>query len=121
VVELARRLRVARATVQSRIEKLEKEGTILGYTVKLRPAVEAQRIRAIMSIEVVGNRARDVSRALRGLPSVVALHSTNGRWDLMAELRTDTLEEFNAVLEAIRLIDGIASTETSILLSTQKL
>lgn len=121
VVELAGRLRVARATVQSRLAKLEKEGTILGYTVKLRPAVEAQRIRAIMSIEVVGNRARDVSRALRGLPSVVALHATNGRWDLMAELRTDTLEEFNAVLEAIRLIDGISSTETSILLATQKL
>lgn len=57
---------------------------------------------------------------LRGHPNVYALHSTNGRWDIVAELRADTLESFDSVLNAIRLISGIATTETSILLSTYK-
>lgn len=121
VVTLAKKLRVARATVQNRIAKLEQDGTIVGYTVRLKPEAEAHRIRAIMSIRIEGQRAEQVSRLLRGHSNVVALHSTNGRWDLMAELRADTLEAFDQVLNAIRLIEGISSTETSILLSTQKL
>jgi DNA-binding Lrp family transcriptional regulator len=112
---------VARATVQNRIARLESDGTIVGYTVRLRPEAEAHRIRAIMCIGIEGHRAERVSQVLRGHPNVVALHSTNGRWDLMAELRADSLEAFDKVLNAIRLIEGIASTETSILLSTQKL
>jgi DNA-binding Lrp family transcriptional regulator len=121
VVALAKKLRVARATVQNRIARLEKSGTIVGYTVKLRPNAEAHRIRAIMSIAVEGNRAAEIRRVLSGHPNVIALHSTNGRWDLIAELRADTLEAFDKVLNAIRLTDGIAITETSILLSSYKL
>ena len=121
VVALAKKLRVARATVQNRIANLERNGTIVGYTVKLRPNVEGQRIRAIMCVAVEGNRAAEVRRSLSGHPDVVALHTTNGRWDLIAELRADTLEAFDQVLNTIRLADGIATTETSILLSTYKL
>lgn len=121
VVTLAKKLRVARATVQNRIAKLEQDGTIVGYTVRLKPEAEAHRIRAIMSIRIEGQRAEQVGRQLRGHSNVVALHSTNGRWDLMAELRADSLEAFDQVLNAIRMIEGISSTETSILLSTQKL
>ncbi|HSI48750.1 MAG TPA: Lrp/AsnC family transcriptional regulator [Ideonella sp.] len=121
VVALAKKLRVARATVQNRIARLEADGTIVGYTVRLRPEAEAHRIRAIMSIAIEGHHAEAVRRQLRGHPNVVALHTTNGRWDLMAELRTDTLEMFDSVLTEIRSIEGIASTETSILLSTYKL
>ncbi|MGO4303240.1 MULTISPECIES: Lrp/AsnC family transcriptional regulator [unclassified Cupriavidus] len=121
VVLLAKKLRVARATVQNRLAKLENEGIIVGYTVRLRPEVEAFRIRAIMSIEVGGDRSEEVRRALRGHPNVVALHTTNGRWDLMAELRADNLESFDRILSAIRLVPGITNTETSILLSTLKL
>lgn len=120
VVALARQLRVARATVQNRIARLEREGVIVGYSVRLRPAAEAQRIRALMNVAVEGNRTDEVLRELRGHPNVAALHSTNGRWDLVAELRADTLEEFDRVLSAVRLIQGIANTETSILLSTHK-
>jgi DNA-binding Lrp family transcriptional regulator len=120
VVELARSLGVARATVQNRLARLEREGTIVGYTVRLRPEAEAQRIRAIMSIEVEGHRGGEVRRLLRGHPNVVALHTTNGRWDLVAELRADTLEAFDKVLGAIRLIQGISNTETSLLLTTDK-
>ncbi|SCK48545.1 DNA-binding transcriptional regulator, Lrp family [Variovorax sp. HW608] len=121
VVALAQKLRVARATVQNRIAKLEAEGTIVGYTVRLRPDAEAYRIRAMMSIEVDGPNGDEVRRALRGHPNVITLHSTNGRWDLLAELRADTLEAFDRVLTAIRSIPGISNSETSILLSTYKL
>ncbi|MEO8122007.1 MAG: Lrp/AsnC family transcriptional regulator [Rhodoferax sp.] len=120
VVALASKLRIARATVQNRLARLEADGTILGYTVRLKPAAEANRIRAIMTVAVEGNRASEVRNKLRGHPNVYALHSTNGRWDIVAELRADTLEAFDRVLNAIRLINGIATTETSILLSTYK-
>jgi DNA-binding Lrp family transcriptional regulator len=119
VVTLAKKLKLARATIQNRIAKLD--GTIVGYTVKLKPDVEAHRIRAIMCIAVEGNRAAEVRHALTGMPNVVALHTTNGRWDLIAELRAETLEAFDEVLNVIRLADGIATTETSILLSTYKI
>ena len=121
VVTLARKLRVARATVQNRLAKLESEGTIVGYTIRLRPEAEAFRIRAIMSIEIEGNHSEDVRRELRGHPNVVALHTTNGRWDIVAELHAQSLEAFDQVLSRIRLLDGIASSETSLLLSTLKL
>ncbi|MDM0041664.1 Lrp/AsnC family transcriptional regulator [Variovorax sp. J22G21] len=120
VVALAKKLRVARATVQNRIGKLEADGTIVGYTVRLRPEAEGHRIRAITSIAIDGPRGDEVRRALRGNPNVVALHTTNGRWDLMAELRADTLEAFDQVLNAVRAIPGVSNTETSILLSTHK-
>ena len=120
VVALASRLRIARATVQNRLARLERDGTIQGYTLRLQPAAEAPRIRALMSIVVEGNRTAEILSKLRGHPNVYSLHTTNGRWDVIAELRADTLESFDEVLRDIRLIDGIATTETSILLSTYK-
>lgn len=120
VTTLAEKLRVSRATVQSRINKLEEAGVIVGYTVRLKPEAETHRIRAWMGIAVEGNKAPSVLQALRGDLNVQTLHSTNGRWDIVTELRADTLEQFDRVLGRIRLIPGIASTETSILLSTHK-
>lgn len=121
VAALAQKLKVARGTVQNRMARLEHEGVIVGYTVRLRPQVEAHRIRALMSVAVEGNRGPEVLRSLRGHPNVTALYTTNGRWDIVAELQADSLEAFDRVLSAIRLFDGIANTETSILLSTHKL
>jgi DNA-binding Lrp family transcriptional regulator len=121
VATLAAKLKVARGTVQNRMKRLERDGVIVGYTVRVKPQAEAHRIRALMTIVVEGNRGAEVLHALRGHPNVTGLHSTNGRWDLIAELRADTLEAFDRALGNIRLIDGIASTETSLLLSTHKL
>lgn len=121
VVELARRLGVARATVQNRMARLESEGAIVGYTVRLRPEAEPHRIRAIMGIEIQGHEGGEIRRILRGDPNIVALHTTNGRWDLVAELRADSLEALDKVINAIRSIRGILNSETSILLSTHKL
>ncbi|WP_168920908.1 Lrp/AsnC family transcriptional regulator [Polaromonas vacuolata] len=121
VASLALRLKVSRGTVQNRLAKLEADGTITGYTVRLKPQAEAHKIRAFMSVAVVGNRTDAVLSALRGDPAVSGLHSTNGRWDIVAELQADSLEAFDRVLSRIRLLEGIANTETSLLLSTSKL
>jgi DNA-binding Lrp family transcriptional regulator len=120
VAAMAKTLKVARGTVQNRLARLEADGTIVGYTVKLRPQSDDQRIRALMTVAVEGNRTDEVLRALRGDPAVCALHTTNGRWDIVAELRTESLEAVDKVLGRIRLIDGISNTETSLLLSTHK-
>ncbi|PZN27906.1 MAG: AsnC family transcriptional regulator [Proteobacteria bacterium] len=121
IAALAKTLRVARGTVQNRLAKLEADGTIVGYTVRLKPQVDTSPIRAFMTVAVEGNRTEAVLRGLRGDPAVTALYSTNGRWDFVAELRADSLEAFDRVLGRIRLLDGIASTETSLLLSAHKL
>jgi DNA-binding Lrp family transcriptional regulator len=120
VASLAKTLHVARGTVQNRLARMEADGTIVGYTVKLKPQAEDQKVRALMTVAVEGNRTDEVLRALRGDPAVSALHTTNGRWDIVAELRADSLEAVDRVLGRIRLIDGISNTETSLLLSTHK-
>ncbi len=121
VALLAKRLGVSRGTVTNRIRKLEDEGVLVGYTVLLRPDAETQRITAWMSITVEGNQTREVIAHLLGEPGVAGLHDTNGRWDLLAELRAPNLGELAAVLERVRLIKGIAGTETSIHLQTYKI
>ena len=120
VASLAKALGVARGTVQNRMSRLAADGSIVGYTVRLKPDVEEQRMRAFMTVSVEGNQVDAVLKSLRGEPSVSALHSTNGRWDIVAELRADSLEAFDRVLARIRLIQGISQTETSLLLSTFK-
>ena len=121
VAALAKKLGVSRGTVTNRIRKLEDEGVVVGYTVRLRPVVQTIRIAAWMSITVEGNQTRAVISTLLGEPGVAALHDTNGRWDLLAELRAGNLGELAEVLERVRLIKGIAGTETSIHLQTYKL
>lgn len=120
VAALAKALGVARGTIQNRMARLAANGTILGYTVRLKPDIEEQRMRAFMTVAVEGTQVDQVIRALRGEPAVSALYSTNGRWDIVAELRAESLEGFDRVLARIRLIEGISQTETSLLLSTFK-
>jgi DNA-binding Lrp family transcriptional regulator len=120
IATLAKQLKVSRGTVQNRLAKLESDGTIVGYTVRLKPQVDEHRIRALMTVSVEGNRTEAVLKALRGDPAVGALHSTNGRWDFVVELRADSLEAFDRVLGRIRLIEGVSNSETSLLLSTHK-
>jgi DNA-binding Lrp family transcriptional regulator len=120
VAAMAKSLGVARGTVQNRLARLEADGVIAGYTVRLKLQDEDQGIRALMTVAVEGNRTDEVLRALKGDPAVCALHTTNGRWDIVAELRTESLEAVDRVLGRIRQIDGISNTETSLLLSTHK-
>ena len=120
VATLAARLKVSRGTVTNRITRLEDQGLIVGYTLRLRPDVQPNDIRAWMSIAVEGNTTRAVIASLLGEPGVATLHDTNGRWDLLAELRAANLAELSAVLERIRLVKGIRNTETSLHLQTYR-
>ena len=121
VATLATKLGVSRGTVTNRVTKLEDAGVIVGYTVRLRPDAQPSEISAWMSIAVDGNETRAVIASLLGEPGVATLHDTNGRWDLLAELRAGNLSELSQVLERIRLIRGISNTETSIHLETYRL
>ena len=120
VATLASKLGVSRGTVTNRITKLEDAGTIVGYTIRLRPDAQPNEISAWMSVAVEGNETRAVISSLLGEPGVACLHDTNGRWDLLAELRASNLSELSQVLERIRLIRGISNSETSIHLETYR-
>ena len=121
VAALASRLGVSRGTVTNRMRRLEDDSVIVGYTVRLRPDVPQSEIKAWMSIAVEGNQTRSVIASLLGEPGVATLHDTNGRWDLLAELRAENLQDLAKVLERIRLLKGISNTETSIHLETYRL
>ncbi|WP_171132891.1 MULTISPECIES: Lrp/AsnC family transcriptional regulator [unclassified Ruegeria] len=118
VSKLADLLGVTRATVQSRMDKLLDTGALLGFTARVREDYEEDYIRAIMMIEVVGKSTSQVIRALRGMPELFALHTTNGNWDLVAEVRVAKLHDFDRVLREVRMIDGVSNSETSLLLSS---
>ena len=120
VAALAHKLKVSRGTVTNRITRLEDQGIIVGYTVRLRPDAQPHDIHAWTSIAVEGNETRTVIASLLGEPAVAALHDTNGRWDLLVGLRAANLTELSTVLERIRLIKGIQSSETSIHLKTYR-
>ena len=121
VATLAARLKVSRGTVSNRIARLEDGGVITGYTVRLRPDRVPDEITAWMSITVEGNRTREVVAMLLGEPGITGLFDTNGRWDLLAEIRSTSLQGLAEVLERVRLIKGIASTETSLHLQSYQL
>jgi DNA-binding Lrp family transcriptional regulator len=120
VADLAKRLRVSRATVRSRIDRLCADGIIQGFTVVLKAGTGPNLIRAITMIEIEGKTSERIIGYLKAMPELRALHTTNGRWDIVAEIEVDTLEAFDRTLRRIREIDGIASTETSLLLSSLK-
>ena len=121
VATLAQKLGVSRGTVSNRVTKLEDAGVIVGYTVRPKPDAQPAEIGAWMSVAVEGNETRSVIASLLGEPGVASLHDTNGRWDLLAELRASNLAELSQILERIRLVRGISSTETSIHLQTYRL
>ncbi len=120
VATLAKKLGVSRGTVQNRITRLIERGTIEGFTVRAKADAGIPRIRATMMIGVEGERSDRILEELRKFPEVRAVHTTNGRWDMVAELETASLEDFGRALDAMRAIEGIAATETSLLLKTHR-
>ena len=118
--DLALTLGVSRTTVRGRIERLRRSGEILGFSVVVRGDTLRDPVRGLMMIGIEGRGADRIVRQLNGLSAVRAIHSTNGRWDLIVEIGTATLDEFDAVLAQIRRLDGVTTSETSLLLSTRK-
>ncbi|MFT6659160.1 Lrp/AsnC family transcriptional regulator [Maritalea sp.] len=117
LAKLAEVLKVSRGTVQNRLDRLLASGTLLGFTVRVRDDYDNDQVRAVMMIEIAGKSTADIIRKLRGLPEVASIHSTNGNWDLIADIRSGSLSEFDSVLRKVRMIDGILNSETNLLLA----
>lgn len=118
--DLALTLGVSRTTVRGRIERLRQAGEIVGFTVVLKGDAARDPVRGLMMLGIEGRGTDRILRQLNGLSAVRANHTTNGRWDLIVEIGTETLEELDTVLAQIRRFDGVAHSETSLLLNTRK-
>ena len=114
---LARKLGLARSTVQERIARLEREGTIRGYTVRLSDAADAGKLRAVVMIETDPKRADRVTAELRKMPEVRSLAAVAGSFDLIATVETETAARIDALLDRIGRTHGVARTVSSIVLS----
>jgi DNA-binding Lrp family transcriptional regulator len=118
--ELAHTLGVTRSTVRVRLDKLQNGGEIAGFTVLTRSDVRPDAVRGLMMLEIAGRGAEKVMKQLQRMPQVQAVHSTNGTWDMIAEIGTQTLEQFDQVLFDIRRMEGVSRSETNLLLSTRR-
>lgn len=117
---LAQDLGVTRATVRVRLDGLRNRGEIAGFTVLTRADVAPHPVRGLMMLGIEGRGTERLMRALASLPEVQAVHSTNGSWDLIVEIGTETLVQFDEVLFRIRKLDGVTRSETNLLLSTRR-
>ena len=116
---LARLVGRSRTSVQSRIERLEKDGVILGYGVRLAAAHSGSAVRAHVMIKVGPKEARAVTAALRAIEQVHVLHSVSGDVDLIAVAMTTSVDEMDRVIDRIGALEGVERTTSSIILSTK--
>lgn len=120
VAVLAAELGLGRAAISARLEKLRASGVIVGFTVVTAADVADLPVRGVTSIEIAGARKAEVIGVLDRLPEVRAIHTTNGRWDLVCELGCRTLADLDAVLSRIRMMRGVSNSETSLFLTTKR-
>jgi DNA-binding Lrp family transcriptional regulator len=114
---LARKLGIARSTLQERIARLEREGVIKGYTVKLSDEAAAKNLRAVVMIVADARQADRVTAELKKIPEVRSLAAVSGAHDMMAVVEADTAARMDAVLDRIGKANGVARTVSSIVLS----
>ena len=117
--QLARLVGRSRTSVQSRIERLEKQGVIAGYGVRLAPEHDLGAVRAHVIIKVGPKEARAVTAALRAIAQVRVLHSVSGEVDLIAVAATASVADMDDVIDRIGALDGVERTTSSIILSTK--
>lgn len=116
---LARRLKVARSTLQSRLERLEGSGVITGYTVKLGEIGQRERIRAVVLLTIDLRMQAGIVNRLKGMPEVETIHSTSGRVDLILSVAAATTQALDHVLDAIGAVPGVRDSESFIQLTTK--
>ena len=116
---LARALGLSRTTVQSRLERLERQGVIAGYTVRLSDAHERGQIHAYVMMTISHKQAAAVTAAIRRLPAVRTLQSVSGPFDLIAGAVSPTVADMDALIDALGALDGVERTTSSIVLSTK--
>ena len=119
VASLARKLGVARTTVQERIRRLEASGVIAGYTVRPGQTAERPAITAHVLIECDPKRADAVVREMKSLAAVRGLYALSGSFDYLALIETGSTQEIDAILDRIGRFEGVERTETSIVLSVK--
>lgn len=119
VAELARRLGVSRTTVQSRLQRLERRGAVVGYTVVVPDEAEAALVRAHVLITLGPKSAAAIESALRRIPEVRTLHSVSGPFDLIAIVAARSIGELDALIDRIGALDGVERTTSAIVLSTR--
>lgn len=117
VANLARKLGVARTTVVARLARLEKNGVIAGYTVKLGQEVTDNALHAYVGITVEAKTSRDVLKRFKRMPEIELLCSVSGEFDYVAWLRAASPERLDQLLDEIGEIDGVTRTTTSIVLA----
>lgn len=115
---LATALGVTRATVRARMERLQSSGVIQGYTLRLERDMTHSPVRGLMLLGIEGRGTERLIHRITGMPEVQAVHTTNGKWDLIVEIATASLPELDSVLATIRKLDGVSTSETNLLLRT---
>ncbi|KAF1067215.1 MAG: Regulatory protein AsnC [Pseudomonas citronellolis] len=119
VSELARQLGVSRSTVQSRIERLERQGVISGYSIRLSEAFAQTLVRAHVLVTALPKLSQQVVQGLEKIGEVRTLHSVSGQFDLIAVVEARSIQDLDAVLDRIGALDGVERTMSSIILSTR--
>lgn len=120
VQHLSDRLGISRATVRARMARLQQQGEILGYTAITRGDVSDAPVRGLVLIGIEGRGGDRIMARLSGMAQVTAVHSTNGKWDLVVEISAQSLAELDEVLRRIRNLDGVTTSETNLLLSSRR-
>ncbi|WP_443628154.1 Lrp/AsnC family transcriptional regulator [Candidatus Njordibacter sp. Uisw_002] len=119
VKDIAKAMGLTRTTVTKRMERLEASGVITGYSAVVRKDFFDKKIRGWVMINTIPNLEEAAISAMKMIPEVSRIYTTNGRWDLAVAIRAADLESFDAALTKIRQVDGIESTETNLLLSSR--
>ena len=117
--DLARRLKLSRTTVQSRLARLERERVIAGYTVKVSPEAEAAQVRAHILITLEPRKSLAIETALGRIPELRTLHSVSGPFDLIAIVAASSIGELDHLIDRIGALDGVERTTSAIVLSTR--
>ena len=120
VSEIARSCGLARATVKNRIQKLEDDGVITGYTVRLSTEAFKAHVSGWVLINAFATKEEDVIAAMQDMPEIRRIYTTNGKWDLSAVIIAETLQKFDQALSRLRQIDGVEETSSNLLLSSRK-
>ena len=117
--ELARKLKLSRTTVQSRMERLQRQRVISGFTISVPDELEASLVRAHVLITLAPKRSGAIEQALRRIPEVRVLHSVSGPFDLIAIVAAASIGELDALIDRIGVLDGVERTTSAIVLSTR--
>jgi len=117
--ELARELGLSRTTITNRLARLEKQGTIAAYTLRLGKDYQRGRVQAQVMISIDPKQSAKVTQSLKKISAIRALHTINGQHDLLAKVNSESTQDLDRVLDAIGNTQGINKTTSSIILSTK--